>query len=146
MRNLCWCVLFYGLFSLSSSAHVTVDVAGLTHWASKLSGYPEPEQLPIVQFVPQTTIDALVEKTGAGGAYPGGRVVYVSAAETAVEQEAIIVHEIVHYMQAQAGIVGDDHRCQRELEAARVEWSYRAIVFAEQRDFSFPWGWYQCQP
>lgn len=145
MRNLGWFVLFYGIFSLSASSQTMVDVPRLTAWAVKLTGYPEPKSLPVVHFVSPATLAELTGLTGAGGAYLGGRVVYVSDAEAPKEQDVIIMHEIVHYLQAQAGLDGPEMRCGREYEANRAEWSYRAIVLGATGDYKFDAEWYRCK-
>jgi hypothetical protein len=145
MRKFGWFWIFYGIFSLSASSQTMIDVRGLTDWAIKLTGYPEPESLPVVHTVSIAELEHMTGRASPGGAYLGGRVVYVSESEPPKEQDAIVMHEIVHFLQAQAGKHSSELRCSREVEANRAEWSYRAIVLGEHSDFRFNWEWYQCK-
>jgi hypothetical protein len=157
MRNLCLVALFYGLFSLTSSsaqtsARVETSVRAETfgEWAVRLSPsrYPEPAQYPTVKFVPKLELQEMVcggADCDIAGTYLGGDIVYVSDDPGMPEgkREAVIVHEIVHYLQK---LQGQTNRCRREYEANYVEWSYRQIHGELVGDFQFDWEFYRCTP
>jgi hypothetical protein len=148
VRSFLWSILFYGLFSLNSSAQTPLDMEGYTRWATQLTGYPEPKRLPSVVFAPRSLLQAMVcpkhrPKCRAAGAYPGGLLVYVGDWLPPAERDVIIVHEIVHYLQREAGVTD---RCTREYEASRAEWAYAAIVQGASKDFEFNVEFYECIP
>lgn len=113
-------------------------------WAVKLSGYPEPKELPTVTYLPREMIAHLAGSPGAVGLYVGGDVVYVAYDIPTLERDSVVIHEMTHYLQMLNGYGGPEYRCGREIEANRVEWSYKSIVGDEFEDFKFDWEWYRC--
>jgi hypothetical protein len=109
------------LIAFSGSAHAQATLsqddvyAGLLGWAEKLSGYPAPATMPVVEFKPQSFFDANAcggHHCHVWGWYPdtGRNVVYVHEAARAAIADAsdpqgvlaasIVVHEFTHYLQA----------------------------------------------
>ena len=117
-------------------------VAALMSWAVKLSSYPAPQHMPVVEFVPQKFFDEHAcngRHCHVWGWYPntGQNVVYVHENVRALLEDgsdphsllaaSIIVHEFVHYLQAaDRGFARYD--CRRALalerEAYQIQTAY----------------------
>jgi hypothetical protein len=81
----------------------------LLSWAVTLSGYPAPAEAPQVVRVPHSFF---VENACAGhecqvwGWYAGGKMLYVDSRLDPANNllgASVVVHEMTHYLQAQAG-------------------------------------------
>lgn len=106
--------------------------AALLSWAVTLSGYPAPSVPPTVVEVDHSFF---VEHACNGveckvwGWYEGGTNLYVDRRadpQASLLASSIVVHEMVHYLQAQAR--GVSHECPeivaREMEAYGVQREY----------------------
>jgi hypothetical protein len=117
VRNLLLCLLlaFPPVSAWAQSAPENELYAGLLNWAVKLSGYPMPQSVPTVEFVPQPFFNKNAcndRPCHVWGWYPntGKSVVYVheSAREMIGDGSdprgllaaSIVVHEFTHYLQA----------------------------------------------
>ncbi|MFZ0693819.1 MAG: DUF6647 family protein [Alphaproteobacteria bacterium] len=83
-------------------------VAGLLAWITAHSGYPMPDQTPVVALVPHAYVETLVcgEKCAALGVYTDKNVIYLDDAlqiETNVCARSVLLHELVHYLQDKNG-------------------------------------------
>jgi hypothetical protein len=104
-------------------------------WASQLSGYPFPEQLPTVQLESESWFSHRVCKDhipcAVFGLYEDHDVVYLRDDLTDSAKDHIAVHEFVHYLQHHSGRF-DLHSCVdtdvREQEAFRVQTRFVAEV------------------
>ncbi len=76
-------------------------------WASRLSGYPFPDALPLVQFEPESWFSHRVchdhIPCPVYGLYEDHDIVYLRADLTDSGKDHIAVHEFVHYLQHQSG-------------------------------------------
>jgi hypothetical protein len=124
--------------------------AVLLSWAVTLSGYPAPGQPPEVLARPHSFF---VERACNGreckvmGWYAGGRNVYIDErldAEKDLLASSIVVHEMVHYLQAVAR--GDDTLKDGAAFSTApsceqiVRWEHEA--YAAQREFILQYGRY----
>lgn len=102
-------------------------------WALTLSGYPDPGHIPRLQPVPYEHLvsEVCADRHCAAIAYYNGddQTIYIdSRLNLATDHQArsYIVHEMVHYLQDQAGFLDADRlpceaRIELELEAYRVQ-------------------------
>ena len=105
----------------------------LLSWASYLSGYPVPDQAPIVRFEPHSFFVEHVcggRECNAVGWYNDQRVVYIDDKyrdDDGGFASSLLVHELTHYLQHQSGKF-DSHSCEdslaREREAYYVQNNY----------------------
>jgi hypothetical protein len=93
--------------------------SALLGWAVVLSGYPAPVEVPRVERVPHAFF---VENACGGreckvwGWYAGGNVLYIDSRLNPADDllaSSVIVHEMTHYLQAQAGKL--EHRATAAL-------------------------------
>ena len=124
--------------------------ATLLSWAVTLSGYPAPERPP--EVIPQPH-SFFVEKACNGreckvmGWYAGGTAIYIDDRhdpEKDLLASSIVVHEMVHYLQAVArgdnlpkngAAFGSMPTCQQF-----VRWEYEA--YGAQREYILRYGTY----
>ena len=106
----------------------------LLSWTVHLSGYPNPENLPLIEFKPH---DFFVEHACLGNTkcrvaawYDNHDVIYLDDAlkdKDDVFIDSLIVHELVHYLQDLSNKY-DNHNCQdqlvREREAYGIQRQY----------------------
>lgn len=124
--------------------------ATLLSWAVTLSGYPAPAEPPVVVPKPH---EFFVQQACHGqeckvlGWYAGGHNLYVDETldpENNLFASSVVVHEMVHYLQAVAR--GDD--ALRDGAAFRVAPSCTEIVswerqaYAVQREYIMRYGAY----
>lgn len=138
-----------GIFATNAPADRVDDVGHFMNWATQLSGYPAPTELPTVYLLSNSQITALycrgrvtTDDCSISGFYRTGQVLYINRDLPMREIEATIVHEMVHYLQTINGQFTS--RCKAELEANRVEWSYNAVVYGSRAPFTFNAAWYNC--
>ena len=87
---------------------INTIVAGLLAWITAHSGYPMPDQTPVIALVPHAQVAKLAcdEDCPALGVYPDDNVVYIDDAlqiETNVCARSALLHELVHYLQDKNG-------------------------------------------
>jgi hypothetical protein len=125
--------------------------AGLFNWAIKLSGYPRPSTVPVVEFVPQAFFDASAcggRSCRVWGWYPnsGKAVVYVHERARDLIAEgsdarsllaaSIVVHEFTHFLQAANrgfAVYDCETALQLEREAYSVQNAYLSNHGSEVR-------------
>lgn len=135
----------------SPTAQEAQLVAGFLNWAIKLSGYPSPLIVPVVEFVPQAFFDANAcggKHCRVWGWYPntGKAVVYVhervrdliddGSDARSLLAASIVVHELTHFLQAaKRGFAPYDCKTalQMEREAYNVQNAYIAAFGSETR-------------
>ena len=135
-------VLTFPAFATSLTPAEDTVVAGLMSWAVKLSSYPAPRTMPIVEFVPQRFFDEQAcnhRHCKVWGWYPntGKRVVYVlqdarplltdDSDPRSLLAASIIVHEFVHYLQAASrdfAPYGCEQALALEREAYQMQTAY----------------------
>lgn len=96
-------------------------IADLLHVVNALAGYPEPSQLPLVEFVSHARLEAMAceEPCEVRGWYAGGSTIFLDDRldpQANMWDRGIVVHEIVHYLQDEAGAFGTLSACQRWVE------------------------------
>src|SRR5689334_14241406 len=104
-------------------------------YAAQLSGYPFPDQLPTVQWEPESWFSRSVCRNHTPcpvfGLYRDGGVVYLRSDLTEEAKDHVAVHEFVHYLQHESGRF-DLNSCvdsdTREQEAFRVQTRFVAEV------------------
>jgi hypothetical protein len=108
-------------------------LAALLAWASELSGYPVPAELPVVQFQPHSY---LVEHVCFGqpceviGWYDDAGVVHIDQRYQNTNDEfaaSLIVHEFTHYLQHKNGVHlprSCANNIAREHEAYEIQHRY----------------------
>lgn len=114
----------------------------LMSWAVLLSGYPAPASPP--QFV--TVNHAYLVKQACGGKacavlawFPGGNTIYLDRAldpSTSLYADAVVVHEMVHYLQQESGRFSKPYSCPALIAMEREAYSV-------QREFFVRYGVYQ---
>ena len=109
---------------------------GLVAWAVVLSGYPLPENPPILVFVPHEVLESVVcpqLTCPVLGMYLGGNKIYVQKDLSKTQAEEVIVHEIVHYLQTMKyGFMVDClARADREMEAYGVSGKYQRLHYRD---------------
>jgi hypothetical protein len=124
--------------------------AALLSWAITLSGYPAPQRLPEIVKQPHSFF---VQQACNGheckvmGWYAGGNKLYIDATldpENDLLASSVVVHEMVHYLQAVAR--GDDALKSGAAFGAAptcqqlVRWEYEA--YAVQREYILRYGTY----
>ena len=117
----------------------------LLSWASHLSGYPAPEQPPIISFQPHAFFVEHVcgnKECNAVGWYNDQNIIYIDERyreDDGVFASSLLVHELTHYLQHQSGKF-DSHSCEdslaREREAYHVQNSY---ILEGQASFALVW-------
>jgi len=105
----------------------------LLSWASHLSGYPVPDQVPAVRFEPHAFFVEHVcggNECNAVGWYNDQRIIYIDEKyqdDDSGFATSLLVHELTHYLQHQSGKF-DSHSCEdslaREREAYYVQNNY----------------------
>lgn len=139
-----------GLLITSAPADRVDDVGYFMNWATSLSGYEATKELPTVYLLSNQEIQSRyctyrqvsTVNCAVGGFYRGGNELFVNRDQPIREIEATIVHELVHFLQFKHDKFTS--RCQAELEANHVEWSYNAVVYASPDEFVFNRSWYNC--
>jgi hypothetical protein len=104
-------------------------------WASQLSGYPAPADLPEVKFESEAWFSHRVchdhVPCPVMGLYDDGDVVYLREDLTDSAKDHVAVHEFVHFLQHHSGHY-DLHSCldsdHREQEAFRIQSRFIAEV------------------
>lgn len=99
-------------------------VAKLLIAAELLSGYPPPAEPPAVTAVARSELvaRACAGPCGIRALFPPGRVIYVDADllhEIDTFARSILLHEIVHYLQQEAGAFATLAPCERWLARER---------------------------
>lgn len=116
--------------------------AVMLSWAVTLSGYPMPAQQPEVVKVAHAY---LVQHACGGreckviGWFPPGKTVYLDKrlnAQDSLLHASIVVHEMVHYLQHQAGKFDHGFSCERAIALERE-------AYGVQREFLLRYGVYQ---
>ncbi len=100
---------------------------------SALSGYPLPEEPPAVEFLSPTAL----EQMACGGPcevygwYPFGATIYLDdrlEPLTDMGSRAVLLHELVHYLQQESGAYGGTIDCalwlarEREAYDIQIDW------------------------
>ncbi|HKU13575.1 MAG TPA: hypothetical protein VJQ52_04215 [Steroidobacteraceae bacterium] len=120
-------------------------------WASQLSGYPLPDELPEVRWESESWFSHRVCHDHIPcpifGLYEDADTVYLREDLTDSAKDHVAVHEFVHYLQHRSGRF-DLHSCidsdKREREAFRVQSRFVAEV---QNGFTkFPFNPLRCTP
>jgi len=104
-------------------------------WASQLSGYPLPDQLPEVRWESEGWFSHRVCEDRIPcpifGLYEDGEVIFLREDLTDSAKDHVAVHEFVHYLQHRSGRF-ELSRCidsdKREQEAFRVQSRFVAEV------------------
>lgn len=108
-------------------------IAELLVATQAVSGYPIPAEPPVVEFL---AADALQQRACGGpcavlGWYEHGSSIYLDESLfplTNLRSQAILVHEMVHYLQEDNGAFGIPPTCQRwvarESEAYTVQYRW----------------------
>ncbi len=100
---------------------------------STISGYPMPERVPEVAFVPQSELQerACTRPCDIKGWFPPGQIVYLDERldpRTNIWEQSILLHELVHYLQQEEGAFTEDVTCEvwlkREAEAYEVQYHW----------------------
>ena len=113
-------------------------VADLVLAAQSLTGYGAPAQLPEVALVHQATLQEMACERPCKvlGWFPPGKTIYLDdRLDPRIDSRAagILLHELVHYLQQEAGAFADQGACQswalREREAYHVQarWLARPV-------------------
>ena len=114
----------------------------LMSWAVMLSGYPAPADMPSMV---RTSHSFLVQAACRGeeckvmGWYPPGNTIYIDGRldpQHNLLHSSVIVHEMVHYLQHEAGNVSHPFSCEATIALERE--AYQA-----QRDYLLRYGVYQ---
>lgn len=103
-----------------------------------LTGHPVPADAPRVEFVPQAGLAEMAcgGPCGIRGWYGGERVIFLDDRLTPEENfwdRGILVHELVHYMQEQAGAYGITPTCERWLKRERDAYDAQRRWLTENR-------------
>ncbi|MGI9333264.1 MAG: hypothetical protein ACR2RL_08925 [Gammaproteobacteria bacterium] len=111
-------------------------LASLLVWIANNSAYDAPEQLPQLEFQAAAAFAEQACPRRANCAARGyyhdgtGRIVVHEAYRglTSVQERALVVHELVHYLQDLSGRYGGEKTCEiwleREREAFRLQIRY----------------------
>ncbi len=98
--------------------------------AQSLTGYGAPAQLPEIVLVPQATLQEIACERPCKvlGWFPPGKTIYLDdRLDPRADKRAagILLHELVHYLQQEAGAYSDLGACRkwavREHEAYRIQ-------------------------
>ncbi len=119
---------------------MTATIAALLSWASLISGYPEPDHPPTLEYQPHTFF--VKEACGgqeckAVGWYNDKDVIYIDdrlRGENSTFISSLIVHELVHYLQDYSGKFNTfscADQIAREREAYAVQREYVAKAHGE---------------
>lgn len=112
---------------------------------SSLSTYAVPAAAPAVEFVAPAELQRQVcdKPCDVRGWFPPGQVVYLDARLdplSDVGARGILLHELVHYVQQEAGAFPDEHGCEawtaREREAFDIQIRWLAQQSAPLNAFS----------
>lgn len=115
---------------------LTATIAALLSWAVTLSGYPEPAQLPVLEYKPHSFF---VEEACGGqeckaiGWYNDAGVVYLDARLRDKDDgfvRSLMVHEFVHYLQHLSGKF-DSHSCSDQIQREREAYAIQRIYVAQ---------------
>ena len=100
---------------------------------SSISGYPAPAVYPDIHFVPHQQLEARVCPSGCSirAYYEHGEGVFMDQGldpQNDLKARSILLHELVHYVQAGSGRYDAMPQCQawhaREIEAYRIQNEY----------------------
>ena len=116
------------------------DLLPLLVWASRLSGYPVPEGLPIVEEVTQAWMHERACPHSVNCPFfaiydDSVDTVYLLPGLTWRAQDNLVVHELVHFLQDRSGQFTErtcENVAQREREAYHVQ---RIYIWMVQNDF-----------
>jgi hypothetical protein len=119
-------------------------LTALMGWAALLAHYPPPATLPSVQFVAPDRMSALAcagAPCSVLGWYPagGGDVVFVDARldpEQSTYAAGVVVHELVHYLQAHSARWPARATCEQTMAMERE-------AYAAQGEFMTRYGDYR---
>jgi len=142
--------LWMGMAMVAANAEERDDTRSLMQWASDYTGLPMPDTTPEIRMVPpqffKDTICQAVDHCEAQGWSPGPEVAERFGAESGVVYldytldteadpyaRALLVHELVHHLQREAGAFGTvvSRNCvafiQRESQAVLTQraWLYQ---------------------
>lgn len=115
------------------SAGIARLIADLLYVVQAIAAYPNPARPPLVKFVSHVELQEMACEAACDirGWYAGGSTIYLDDGldpENSLWDRSILVHEMVHYLQDQAGAFGSLATCQRWLEredeayAVQHEW------------------------
>lgn len=116
--------------------------AVLMSWAITLTGYQVPAQPPEVVTVPSSYLIQAAcggEQCKVLGWFPPGRRIYLDERLDPKDNlfaSSVVVHEMVHYLQQEAGKFGDARSCENALAMERE-------AYAAQREFLLRYGVYR---
>lgn len=120
-------------------------LASLLLYAQVATGYAVPSGAPDVVFLPHGELARLVchKPCPVYGWYREGRAIYLDDRLDPVhdpEARAILLHELVHYLQQSAGAFGDDVACERWMRRERQAYQVQARWLMENRVFALAYG------
>lgn len=124
------------------------DTATALRIASELSGY-KISRSPEIHFAPAKVISkwfcsrpgmrAVSDCDISGFHFPGH--IFVSTSDSPAQVEATLIHELVHELQEGSRLT----RCEMEIEADRIEWTYLQRFHGFKKRIPFDAKWYNCE-
>jgi hypothetical protein len=105
----------------------------LLSWAVVISGYPAPAQQPEVVRVPHAFMvehACNARECRVLGWYAGGRAIYIDERldpQNDLFHSSIVVHEMVHYLQHEAGVLTKVSDCKQALLFEREAYSVQSM-------------------
>ena len=117
-------------------------LAIMLSWAMTLTGYPMPDRLPVVQMVPHKELVSAAcngRECRVLGWFPPGQTIYLDdrlAPAESTYASAVLLHEIVHYLQQESRRYPTPYSC---ADALAMEHE----AYGAQREFFLRYGIYQ---